>query len=71
MNKRRTIEELRQTKDSVYKPPVSHQEYEYITHRFTNSTLVEYITNCLREVNGEVYDADTYIIQEFVNNNKI
>ena len=71
MNKKRTIEELRQTKDSVYNPPVSHQEYEHITHRFTESKLIEYITECVEIVKMQVDEKDIKEIEDFVINNKI
>ena len=48
MSKKRTIEELRQTKDSVYTPPPSHQNTEELTYRFTNTALVNYIIDCLK-----------------------
>ena len=69
--KERSIEELRQTKDSVYNPPVSHQEYEHITHRFTESNLIGYIKECVGRVNGGVDEIDGRIIEDFVINNKI
>ena len=68
--KERSIEELRQTKDSVYKPPVSHQEYEHITHRFTESKLIEYITECVEIVKMQVDEEDIKEIENFVKNNK-
>ena len=50
MGKNRTLEELRQTKDSVYKHPTSHKDFEFVTHRFTESKLIEYITECVEIV---------------------
>lgn len=70
MAKTRTIEELRQTKDSVYTHPTSHTDYEFVTHRFTNTKLVEYIKECVGRINGGVDEIDTKIIEDFVKNNK-
>ncbi len=69
MKKTRTIEELRQTKDSVYTPPVSHQNTEELSYRFTETTLVNYIIDCLNSVNGEVYPSDMEKVKQFVGNN--
>jgi len=70
MAKERTIEELRQTKDSVYNHPPSHTDYEFVTHRFTETKLVDYIKECLGRVNGDVDEIDSKIIENFVKNNK-
>tara|TARA_B100001758_G_C18169362_1_gene483420 strand:+ start:204 stop:422 length:219 start_codon:yes stop_codon:yes gene_type:complete len=70
MAKKRTIEELRQTKDSVYTHPTTHTDYEFITHRFTGNKLIEYIKECISKVNGVVDEIDEKIIEDFVKNNK-
>mgnify|MGYP003134263720 CR=1 FL=1 len=70
MAKQRTIEELRQTKDSVYKHPTSHKDFEFVTHRFTESKLIEYIKECINKVNGVVDEIDEKIIEDFVKNNR-
>ena len=71
MAKKRTIEELRQTKDSVYTQPTSHTDYEFVTHRFTESKLIEYITECVEIVKMQVDEEDIKEIENFVKNNKI
>lgn len=70
MAKQRTIEELRQTKDSVYRHPTSHTDYEFVTHRFTESKLIEYITECVEIVKMQVDEEDIKEIENFVKNNK-
>lgn len=70
MSKKRTIEELRQTKDSVYTPPASHQNTEELTYRFTESKLIEYITECVEIVKMMVDEKDIKEIENFVKNNK-
>ena len=70
MAKQRTIEELRQTKDSVYSHPKSHKDYEFVTHRFTESKLIEYITECVEIVKMQVDEKDIKEIEYFVKNNK-
>ena len=70
MGKQRTLEELRQTKDSVYKHPTSHKDFEFVTHRFTESKLIEYVKECVGRVQGGVDEIDTKIIEDFVKNNK-
>tara|TARA_Y100000592_G_C5295566_1_gene232929 strand:- start:309 stop:521 length:213 start_codon:yes stop_codon:yes gene_type:complete len=70
MAKKRTIEELRQTKDSVYTQPTSHTDYEFVTHRFTESKLIEYITECVEIVKMQVDEEDIKEIENFVKNNK-
>ena len=54
VKKQRTLEELRQTKDSVYKHPKSHKDFEFVTHRFTESKLIEYIRECVEIVKMQV-----------------
>ena len=70
MSKKRTIEELRQTKDSVYTPPASHQNTEELTYRFTESKLIDYITECVEIVKMMVDEKDIKEIENFVKNNK-
>ena len=70
MAKQRTLEELRQSKGYGYRPPVSHNDYEFVTHRFTESKLIEYIKECIGRVKGGVDEIDTKIIEDFVKNNK-
>ena len=70
MGKQRTLEELRQTKDSVYIHPKSHKDYEFVTHRFTESKLIEYITECVEIVKLQVDEKDIKEIEYFVKNNK-
>jgi len=70
MGKQRTLEELRQTKDSVYIHPTSHKDYEFVTHRFTESKLIEYITECVEIVKLQVDEKDIKEIEYFVKNNK-
>ena len=41
--KKRTIDELRQTKDSTYVAPLSHRNNDFINHRFTNKNLFKYM----------------------------
>lgn len=45
--KKRSINELRQTKDSFYRPPESHSKKELVKHRFTDSALIDYIAGFL------------------------
>jgi hypothetical protein len=73
MGKQRTLEELRQTKDSVYKHPPSHTDYEFISHRFTADKLVKYIEKCMMEVlsRDSMLKTDFTKIEDFVKNNKI
>lgn len=71
MSKKRTLEELRQTKDSVYTPPTSHTDYEFVTHRFTESKLIEYIKECVGRIQGGVDEIDSTIIEDFVKSNKV
>lgn len=71
MSKKRTLEELRQTKDSVYTPPTSHTDYEFVTHRFTESKLIEYIKECVGRIQGGVDEIDATIIEDFVKSNKV
>jgi hypothetical protein len=68
MAKERTIEELRQTKDSVYHHPPSHTDYEFVTHRFTETKLVAYITECLDKIVGRdcMLKVDESMIEDFV-----
>ena len=72
MAKQRTIEELRQTKDSVYNVPNSHSDYEYVTHRFTTTKLIEYIKECISKTVDRdcMFKIDESIIEDFVQNNK-
>ena len=70
MAKQRTIEELRQTKDSVYTHPTSHTDYEFVTHRFTESKLIDYVKECIGRVQGGVDEIDAKIIEDFVKSNK-
>ena len=70
MAKQRTLEELRQSKGYGYRPPVSHNDYEFVTHRFTESKLIQYIKECIGRVKGGVDEIDTKIIEDFVKNNK-
>lgn len=71
MSKKRTLEELRQTKDSVYTPPTSHTDYEFVTHRFTENKLIEYIKECVGRIQGGVDEIDSTIIEDFVKSNKV
>ena len=71
MSKKRTLEELRQTKDSVYTPPTSHTDYEFVIHRFTESKLIEYIKECVGRIQGGVDEIDSTIIEDFVKSNKV
>lgn len=68
--KQRTLEELRQTKDSVYRHPTSHTDYDFVTHRFTESKLIEYVKECVGRLQGGVDEIDAKIIEDFVKNNK-
>ena len=70
MAKQRTLEELRQSKGYGYRPPVSHNDYEFVTHRFTESKLIEYIKECVGRVQGGVDEIDAKIIEDFVKCNK-
>tara|TARA_R100001509_G_scaffold109471_1_gene65283 strand:+ start:1286 stop:1501 length:216 start_codon:yes stop_codon:yes gene_type:complete len=70
MTKQRTLEELRQSKGYGYRPPVSHNDYEFVTHRFTESKLIEYITECVEIVKMQVDEEDIKEIENFVKNNK-
>tara|TARA_B100001287_G_scaffold276368_1_gene286940 strand:- start:1742 stop:1957 length:216 start_codon:yes stop_codon:yes gene_type:complete len=70
MTKQRTLEELRQSKGYGYRPPVSHSDYEFVTHRFTESKLIEYITECVEIVKMQVDEEDIKEIENFVKNNK-
>tara|TARA_B100001057_G_C22354084_1_gene758207 strand:- start:19 stop:234 length:216 start_codon:yes stop_codon:yes gene_type:complete len=70
MTKQRTLEELRQSKGYGYRPPVSHNDYEFVTHRFTESKLIEYVKECVGRVQGGVDEIDSKIIEDFVKNNK-
>ena len=70
MGKNRTLEELRQSKGYGYRPPVSHNDYEFVTHRFTESKLIEYITECVEIVKMQVDEEDIKEIENFVKNNK-
>ena len=70
MTKQRTLEELRQSKGYGYRPPVSHNDYEFVTHRFTESKLIEYITECVEIVKMQVDEKDIKEIENFVKNNK-
>lgn len=73
MSKKRTLEELRQTKDSVYIPPTSHTDYEFVTHRFTESKLIEYIKECISKTVDRdcMFKIDESIIEDFVKSNKV
>jgi len=73
MGKQRTLEELRQTKDSVYKHPTSHKDFEFVTHRFTESKLITYIEECMMEVlsRDSMLKTDFTKIEDFVKNNKV
>ena len=66
MTKQRTLEELRQSKGYGYRPPVSHNDYEFVTHRFTESKLIEYVKECVGRVQGGVDEIDSKIIEDFV-----
>ena len=70
VKKQRTLEELRQTKDSVYRHPTSHTDYEFVTHRFTESKLIEYIRECVEIVKMQVDEKDIKEIEDFVKTNK-
>tara|TARA_B100000282_G_C31460364_1_gene366566 strand:+ start:293 stop:508 length:216 start_codon:yes stop_codon:yes gene_type:complete len=70
MAKQRTLEELRQSKGYGYRPPVSHNDYEFVTHRFTESKLIKYITECVEIVKMQVDEEDIKEIENFVKNNK-
>ena len=72
MGKQRTLEELRQTKDSVYKHRTSHKYFEFVTHRFTESKLITYIEECMIEVlsRDSMLKTDFTKIKDFVKNNK-
>tara|TARA_B100000674_G_C37855648_1_gene922227 strand:- start:258 stop:473 length:216 start_codon:yes stop_codon:yes gene_type:complete len=70
MVKTRTIEELRQTKDSVYSHPDTHKDFEFVTHRFTESKLIDYITECVEIVKMQVDEKDIKEIEDFVKTNK-
>tara|TARA_B100000575_G_C23081250_1_gene622983 strand:- start:1105 stop:1326 length:222 start_codon:yes stop_codon:yes gene_type:complete len=72
MTKQRTLEELRQSKGYGYRPPVSHNDYEFVTHRFTESKLITYIEECMIEVlsRDSMLKTDFTKIKDFVKNNK-
>ena len=70
MTKQRTLEELRQSKGYGYRQPVSHNDYEFVTHRFTESKLIEYIVECVEIVKMQVDEEDIKEIENFVKNNK-
>ena len=69
--KQRTLEELRQTKDSVYKHPTSHKDFEFVTHRFTESKLIEYMVKCFEDISPS-WDTGVLLdkVGDFVKNNK-
>lgn len=70
MGKQRTLRELRQTKDSVYRHPIEPKDFEFVTHRFTETRLIKYITDCFSKVNGVVNEIDVKIIEDYIKNNK-
>ena len=53
-----------------YRQPVSHDDYEFITHRFRENNLIEYIKECICKVNGDISENDEKIIEDFVKNKK-
>lgn len=71
MGKNRTLEELRQTKDSVYKHPTSHKDFEFVTHRFTESKLIDYMVKCFEGITPS-WDTGVLLdkVEDFVKNNK-
>jgi hypothetical protein len=71
MSKERTLSELRQTKDSVYKHPITHKDFEFVTHRFTESKLVDYMVNCFEGISPS-WDTGVLLdkVEDFVKNNK-
>jgi len=71
MTKTRTLEELRQTIDSVYTHPTSHKDFEFVTHRFTDSNLVYYMVKCFEGISPS-WDAGVLLdkVEDFVKNNK-
>lgn len=71
MVKSRTLEELRQTKDSVYSHPDTHKDFEFVTHRFTDSKLVDYMVKCFESISPS-WDTGVLIdkVEDFVKNNK-
>lgn len=71
MGRIRTIEELRQTKDSVYHHPPSHTDYEFVTHRFTETKLVNYMVKCFEGISPS-WDTGVLLdkVEDFVKNNK-
>ena len=71
MERIRTIEELRQTKDSVYHHPPSHTDYEFVTHRFTETKLVNYMVKCFEGISPS-WDTGVLLdkVEDFVKNNK-
>tara|TARA_Y100001972_G_C7657253_1_gene331041 strand:+ start:2854 stop:3075 length:222 start_codon:yes stop_codon:yes gene_type:complete len=67
---KKDINYLRQSKGYGYRQPVSHNDYEFVTHRFTESKLIEYIVECVEIVKMQVDEEDIKEIENFVKNNK-
>lgn len=67
---KKDINYFRQSKGYGYRQPVSHSDYEFITHRFTENNLMEYIKECICKVNGDIDEIDEKIIEDFVKNKK-
>ena len=68
-NKEKGLNYYRQSKGFGYKQPQSHNDYEFVTHRFTEKRLLLYIKECMERVNGGVDEIDYTIIEDFVKNN--
>lgn len=63
MTKKRTLNEIRQTKDSVYNPPKSH-DIKKITKEEASRKIVEYFNQ--HEMAGGKWDSIMYTQKEFV-----